>query len=227
VVANYLICATARSGSNLLCELLSSLGFAGTPEEHLWDPPDGTPQEPLSRQWPRVLEAGTGTNGVFGLKLLWYQMQRLETELPVVLSMPVQTLAEALADSLENPRYIRLSRMDRLRQAISFARALQTGRWRSTDTVRGEEAYDRDAIEHGLGFIEQEERSWDQFFHRQRIDAYRLTYEDIAAGPPAAVTAILRYLDYDGPEPVDLPPPRHRRQADDVTEAWLRRYLYT
>jgi len=72
MISSYIICATPRSGSNLLCEILSSLGFAGKPEVHLWDPP-GTEPEPLVERWPRVLQAGTGDHGVFGIKLMWYQ----------------------------------------------------------------------------------------------------------------------------------------------------------
>src|SRR5437763_14993914 len=79
---NYIICATARSGSNWLCELLASTGVAGRPEEHLWDPPGSLPV-PLAKRRPRVLRAGTSSHGVFGLKLLPYQA-RLERELPGV-----------------------------------------------------------------------------------------------------------------------------------------------
>jgi LPS sulfotransferase NodH len=49
---NYIICATPRSGSNLFCELLSSLGFAGKPEEHLWNPPNER-TAPLTDSAPR------------------------------------------------------------------------------------------------------------------------------------------------------------------------------
>src|SRR5438270_3620884 len=87
MINNYIICATARSGSNLLCELLTALGFAGKPFEHLWDPPGTTP-EPLQRRWPHILQAGRSENGVFGTKLLWYQAERLERELPAVLGKP-------------------------------------------------------------------------------------------------------------------------------------------
>ena len=33
---SYLICATPRSGSFLLCEALKNTGIAGNPEEYFW-----------------------------------------------------------------------------------------------------------------------------------------------------------------------------------------------
>ncbi|MBE9506501.1 MAG: hypothetical protein IMY86_00490, partial [Chloroflexi bacterium] len=33
---SYLICATNRSGSSLLCEALKNTGIAGRPEEYFW-----------------------------------------------------------------------------------------------------------------------------------------------------------------------------------------------
>ena len=118
---NYIICATARSGSNWLCELLASTGVAGRPEEHLWDPRGRLP-DPLAKRWPCVLQAGTGSNGVFGLKLLPYQAERLERELPEVARMAGTPLSEVWRVTLGDPAYISLTRRDHLRQAISPVR---------------------------------------------------------------------------------------------------------
>lgn len=222
---NYIVCATPRSGSNLLCELLSSLGFAGKPQEHLWDPP-GTEPDPLGERWPRVLRAGTGDNGVFGLKLMWYQADRLECDLPQILEMPGEPLARVLAASLADPAYIYLTRRNHLRQAISFARAMQTEHWRSMDAIAGEPRYDAQAITHGIEFLKQDEVNWEGFFARNAVSPYRLTYEELNAGPEDAVAGLLTYLGHDEPRGISLPPARHRRQADDVTEEWIRRYAH-
>jgi len=224
VISNYLICSTPRSGSNYLCELLSSLGFAGSPEEHLWDPPDGTPLEPLSDRWPRVLEAGTGSNGVFGLKVMFYQAERLERDLPAVLGKPGRALADVLAEILCDSKYIYLTRRDHLRQAVSLVRAMQTKQWRSLDQAVRREEYDRAAIDEAMESLVGEERLWENFFTRQHLRPYRLTYEDFERDPGTAVAGILRHLGHGPIETVSLPPSRHRRQADDVTEDWVRCY---
>lgn len=36
---SYLICATPRSGTNLLCEVLRATGIAGQPDDYFWSPP--------------------------------------------------------------------------------------------------------------------------------------------------------------------------------------------
>src|SRR6476660_7881628 len=97
----YLVCATPRSGSTLLCELLSATGVAGRPQEYFEDlQATGRPRQPrqyfdgldapealellaptepgaarlpgaFAARFPEVLAAGTTPNGVFGAKLMW------------------------------------------------------------------------------------------------------------------------------------------------------------
>src|ERR1700710_772467 len=97
VTKSYVVCATPRSGSTLLCALLAGTGVAGKPEEafeHLWS--TGLPRQPCeyfagggdagilallaptdpgradrSDPFPPALERGTTPNGVFGVKLMW------------------------------------------------------------------------------------------------------------------------------------------------------------
>jgi trehalose 2-sulfotransferase len=118
-IDNYIVCATARSGSSILCELLTALKIAGKPFEHLWDPPGSAP-EPLAVRWRHILEEGRSENGVFGTKLLWYQARRLERELPDARGRPGDSLVNVLAGTLEDPRYVYLTRRDRIRQAVSL-----------------------------------------------------------------------------------------------------------
>src|SRR4051794_39995083 len=92
----YLICATPRSGSTLLCELLKATGVAGRPEEYfetlratgvprqprpyfedVADPAvldllsPGEPVEPETAFDPAAgRRAGTTPNGVFGAKVI-------------------------------------------------------------------------------------------------------------------------------------------------------------
>jgi LPS sulfotransferase NodH len=223
MISNYIICATARSGSNLLCELLASLEIAGRPFEHLWEPAGSEP-EPLGERWSHILEDGRGENGVFGTKLLWYQAERLERELPQVLGRPGMSLAQVLAATLADPKYIYLTRRDRIRQAVSFVRAMQTEQWRSTDTAASEPQYDADAIIGAIRFFDAEEASWEDFFLRQAISPYRLTYEELESSPRDAIGRLLRDLGYEDALPSSLPESRHQRQADEVTEAWVGRY---
>lgn len=223
-IRNYFVCATPRSSSNVLCAVLGSLQFAGRPYEHLWDP-DGVELEPLATRWPRVLEAATGPNGVFGIKLMWYQMERLERELPGLLGGQDGGLGSVLGHELDNPAYVYLRRREHLRQAVSFVRAMQTRQWRSMDAISGEPAYDRVEIEDAIRWLEGNERDWDAFFARNEISPYALAYEELNADLEGTIGELLRVLGYDGPLPVTMPAPRHQRQADAVTKEWICRYV--
>src|SRR5690242_11782657 len=97
----YLVCATQRSGSTLLCELLKGTEVAGVPEEFFealrstgmprqprqyFDgsglddvvaglPPlqDGHPEKPgdFEGWFTYAIQRGTTSNGVFGAKMMW------------------------------------------------------------------------------------------------------------------------------------------------------------
>lgn len=75
-VRSYLVCATPRSGSTLLCEVLASTGLAGYPAEYFL-PKD---YEHWCDEWgvrgyeallASALLAGSTPNGVFGAKVMW------------------------------------------------------------------------------------------------------------------------------------------------------------
>src|SRR3954462_4910517 len=96
---SYLVCATERSGSTLLCELLGATGVAGRPEEFFeFLNATGRPRQPReyfegvddptlldllppllvplprpawAQQLGDALERGTTGNGVFGSKMMW------------------------------------------------------------------------------------------------------------------------------------------------------------
>ena len=51
-----------------------------------------------------------------------------------------------------------------------------------------------------------------------------MAYEDFAESYESTVHAILRYLDLPDSEGCKVAPPRLRKQADLVTEEWVRRY---
>src|SRR5438093_9935154 len=83
--SSYIVCATPRSGSTLLCEYLMLTGVAGYPSE--WFLPQGhvlaadmfgvqaTFESP--GYFEELLSKASTPNGVFGVKMMWPQMQQL------------------------------------------------------------------------------------------------------------------------------------------------------
>jgi LPS sulfotransferase NodH len=276
---SYLICATPRSGSTLLCEALKGTGLAGVPEEYfealrhsgrprrpqeyfigahdrtilrhlgehtsmdgrpgrspLWDRHD---YEPFLR-W--AIGQGTTPNGVFGAKLMWGyfgDFVSLLREIPAYRELPIQELLPAVFPDL---RYVRVVRANKVRQAVSLWKAVQTATWRQeqsgvADGVEIADAAEPDAsnghgprlkfhfhaIEHLLDQILANEACWDAFFEHGGIKPRVIVYEDFVDSYEETAIDVLRYIGTEAPESVSLER-RMQRQTDDINRRWARRF---
>jgi trehalose 2-sulfotransferase len=217
--ASYLVCSVPRSGSSLLCELLTSTGVAGAPAEFFH--PSKMTQ--LKRRWGvdtmddymrELLARKTSPNGVFGTKAHWGQYQPLLGD-----SDP--------GEILPDPRVVLITRRDRLRQAVSWVRALQTQKWTNTDGPQVElpAVYEQAEISQKVARIDREEDMWDSLFARHGIEPHRIVYEDFVEAQEETVRAVLDALGVDAPADLHLPPPVLDRQADEQSDEWVERYL--
>jgi LPS sulfotransferase NodH len=59
------------------------------------------------------------------------------------------------------------------------------------------------------------------------VEPFEIAYEDLAANYESTVLSVLRYLDLPVAASLKVAPPRLQKQADDVTEEWVRRYQET
>lgn len=223
----YIIACTTRTGSTLLCDLLAQTGRHGAPhefyEEILFEPlvkPHGdfaTYAEELAdpaRYWRKLRAALGSPGGGFGVKV---QARQLQWFTPVFESSAAPELAQA--------RYVRLSREDKLAQAISGVKALQTGSWHSNQAASAEPHFDADAIALQLEKIARWEAAWDAFFEERGLAPLCLTYEDLVADLPGALEAVGEHvrLPLAADEAAALRP-RIKRQADGVNVAWRERF---
>ncbi len=259
---SYLVAATQRSGSTLLCELLKDTGVAGRPQEYFEAMRDtGVPPHPKDylqslpnvglgiRSDPRPAHAppysslrglsgyrqhlersfalGTTANGVFASKLMWRQLPELHAlagQLPEYAGLDVP---ELLARLFREPAYVWVSRRNKVRQAVSMWRALQSRCWRSGDgdeNADHELHYDFDAIDHLAQTCVDEDRAWGEFFDQHGLPALRLSYEDdLERDREGAVGAVLERLDIAWPAGWRAPEPTER-QADALSEQWVAAY---
>ncbi len=272
---SYLICATPRSGSTLLCAALDGTGIAGHPEEHfevlletgrprqprdyfqrsndpeVWalldDPefrdilgeyggryaehparrePDWRPPE-FEKLSERALQEGTTPNGVLGTKIMWAYFRdfvRLARR-TVAPGVPPCEVPAAVLPNLR--RFVWMRRRDTTRQAVSLWRALQTQQWRkdSDDDAGGRGLrFSFAAIDHLKLRIDEHNAAWRDFFEGCSVEPMEVVYEELVDDYRGTVLWLLDGIGIPVPENLAVTEPTMRRQADELSEEWVRLY---
>lgn len=176
----------------------------------------------------RTFRLGTTPNGVFAAKLMFNQLSDVEQHavaLPELAGLRGPELLECLFGS---PRYVWIRRVDKVRQAISLWRALQTRTWRlespDEDDGTSNPQYSFDGIEHLRRRLTADDEGWARFFAGSDLEPLELHYEaDVEADPAGAISAVLAHVGVEVP-PGWAPDAGMVRQADELNEAWRTAY---
>src|SRR3954465_4240803 len=272
---SYLVCATPRSGSTLVCHALEETGIAGRPEEyfealrhsgrprrpeeyflgvedqsirdHLGERSVGSEPPPRSPLWSRAaydrylewsFEAGTTPNGIFGAKLMWGYFGEFVSLLRNVPGYRDVPLAELLPAVFPDLTFVRVVRANKVRQAVSLWKAVQTANWREDQASAAAGSVEADgsppyrtfieehrpqlrfhykAIDHLLGQLLVEEASWDAFFEHSGIRPILVMYENFAADYENSTLNLLERLDLAPPADFEFDP-RMKRQSDGIND---------
>lgn len=252
-----LVCATQRSGSTLLCELLKGTEVAGVPDEFFealrstglprqprqyFESPDvrdiaerlppidtGRPEQPgeFAGWFEYAVHRGTTPNGVFSSKVMWNYFDDFRARVRELAGMEDLTFNQALDRIFPNLRIVFVRRRDKVAQAVSLWRAVQTQKWRDAEdsSSRNAEAqYDYRAIKHLTEELHRWDAKWEDWFHATGREPVRVIYEEFLGARAATLGRVLdalgippRELASDGKGPM-------RRQADDVSQDWVERY---
>jgi LPS sulfotransferase NodH len=105
---------------------------------------------------------------------MWLQAEMLEKELPPLFGLSGASLAHVFDEILGIPKYLVMTRKDRLRQALSLVRAAQTDQWTSMDRPTDQPYYDASAITLAMRYITYYEECWDAYFTEHGISPYRV-----------------------------------------------------
>ena len=84
--------------------------------------------------------------------------------------------------------------------------------------------FDPKLIAHCLLSARRSEQVWTDFFQRNEIEPLTITYEDLCSDYPATVGQVLDFLRVRPPRHFRLGPPTTFRQADALTEEWMKQY---
>jgi hypothetical protein len=122
--------------------------------------------------------------------------------------------------------FIYISRQDKIGQAVSMAKALQTGQWTSRmEAGPGARLQDDYAtIANCLNDIARQDLDWRRWFEAHGVTPYQATYDDLTADADGVVGGIVGLLgvENDESETVDVPPVN--KQADETSEEWIERF---
>lgn len=224
----YIIAATNRTGSYLLCEGLEAAQIAGRPTESLTldfrrslchslcgkDMSFGVSMKVM-------IEDRTGANGVFGAKIHWDQVEEVGAESGYQGPPHVFLLEE-----FPTARYIYLSREDTLAQAISLNIASQTGEWWRAMGVDNpfrkpvKPTFNPEEILKTEADLQRQCASWENFFRTEHIVPLRMEYESLAANYPGEVGRALEFLGLDAQAARTIPGPRLQRQTCELNKLW-------
>lgn len=215
---SYLVCSTGRSGSTLLCKTLKQFNCCGCPEEyfhhtgnrglHLRDNLGG-----FLKYFNASLKEGTTPNGIFGLKMHWWQLDSFLKIVKKYSCFEGVPDIEILNTLFPNLKFIYIWRQDMLAQAVSTTIAQQTRVWKQVIDDDQKTAYSKTLVKPApegttirfqplkiygweQSFKDQNHR-WRDFLAKNKIDHYELTYESLTKNFAIEIQHVLDFLAFD------------------------------
>ncbi len=231
---SYLICATPRCGGYLLFEALENTRLAGKPGEYFWE------DERWAKEWGatdytdflnKVKEKSTTPNGVFGTKLMWGYFEKFTNKVFQTPRFKDRNLSShaVLTELFPNLEYIWIMRRDKVRQAVSLWKGLQTLIWWQrtgdpTPKLEKEPEYNFEAIDYFAQEIVFHEAAWQAYFTQHGLTPFTVIYEDFVPTYEETALRIMNWLKITYPENLVFGARRLQKQADSISEEWVEKY---
>jgi LPS sulfotransferase NodH len=218
---SYVVASSYRCGSTFFCSELWRTGVLGAPAEYL-NIGEGrllrdvmatrlrasSPEDYLVK----LLARRTSRNGVFGMKAHFHHFE------------PALAWCPSMLERLSPVTYISLNRRDKLAQAVSMARAMQTNAWTSMDGAAMTPRYDEGLIRQCLKEIGRQKLGWLRWFEANAIAPVAVDFEDLVADRAGVVRGVVELFEARSDEPEQIRPPAVRKQGDETNLAWAARF---
>jgi LPS sulfotransferase NodH len=233
----YVVCTIPRSGSNLLTDGLRETRRAGVPKQFFLPKAESgygaevgiDPDADYAAYVRAIVNTKTTRNEVFGFKLMSWYLDDFLTRLREAHGFGNSATSdlELLCSAFPRVRFVRIVRGHKLRQALSTARALQTGLWKvqKGKSILREPEFDPDLIEQSLREAERQEKIWDDFFRRIGIKPFNVEYEKLCQDYERTIRTVLNFLRIKLPAGVRVGPPVTTRQSDEISRMWEERFI--
>jgi len=223
----------------MLAHGLRVTGVAGRPEEYFWEDLRpayakhwGLSPEVSQRRFLRAaIRAGTTPNGMFGAKVHWFELQQLLWRLRQDSGAQRRSARQLVDEALAKPSFVRLVREDKVRQALSYHKALVSGEWwragQSQPVKRAVGSVDFRLVWELESLLASHERLWTRFFAQHRITPLVVTYEELCVNYTEVLRRVLTFIGVGRIGSVDLGEPVLEQQADEDTELLVHDYITT
>lgn len=225
-----IICATPRSGSYLLSDLLSQAGlpfaeewlteFCQAARKRVYE----VPQDLGYIDYLQLLTRRERRAGLFAMKVMFDQFFQLSQRLMASPEVPGADFLQKFTHLFPNPHFIRVSRQNKLAQAVSLLKARQTGQWiKRRDEDAGSAVQ---PVYSFLGILEclrdrsRAEELWDVFFDQYGLIPFNLTYEELVANKRETVRKIVEWADLAAPVDSIDDTSNFRPMASGVNSQW-------
>ena len=168
-------------------------------------------------------------NEVFGFKLMSWYLDDFRTKLRETGAFgdPATDDRAMLRNAFPRLHFVHIRRRHKLRQALSTARALQTGLWKvkNGEMMEREPQFDAELIEQSLREAQRQEKIWQDFFQKIGIRAFEVEYEKLCQDYEGTIRSVLDFLRISLPRGARIGPPVTIRQADEISRMWEERFL--
>jgi trehalose 2-sulfotransferase len=231
----YVICTIPRSGSNLLTDGLRATRRAGMPKQFFLPKSEGRygaelgldPDADYAGYVRGIVNTKTTRNEIFGFKLMSWYLDDFLARLRDTRAFGRTNDLAMLRKAFPRLRFVHILRRHKLRQALSTARALQTGLWKVQEgkTASRKPQFDAELIEQSLREAERQEKLWHTFFQRIGIQPFQVEYEELCQDYEGAIRGVLDFLRISLPRGAQIGPPVTVRQSDEISRIWEERFL--
>ena len=236
----YIICTSPRSGSTLLCDLLTSTGICGQPRSYFHRPSlsawldahnlpsiEGEPHlATLKRVFDAAIRSGRAGGKLFGLRLQQHSLEFFLDQMRVF-DPDAESDAERIHAVFGRTAFIYLTRRDKIAQAVSYAKAEQTGLWHRAPDGReierlaphADPRYNATALRDQVRQFDEQDRRWRTWFETQAISPTLLTYQHLSSDPQGGLALCLEALGLDPSAALSIKP-GVGKLADKTSEQW-------
>jgi len=223
--------------------MLAASGIAGDPQSYfhgaslaewrddigLLPSSDTSHRAGVAELFDVVMTQGRSGTAIFGLRLQWHSFDLFIRHLCFL--YPNGTNQTGIDAAFGRTLFIHLTREDKLAQAISYVKALQSGLWhKAPDGTEVERLappkdphYDAPAIAKHVHQFREDDRAWQNWFSAEKINPLRFTYDALSGDLSGTVGRIMVRLGLDPKAAQGIVPPV-AKLLDDQSARWAVRF---